>query len=70
MLDGAVPDGFFPFPSSYGKIKYDTNIMAEIPRAFKFEFENPEERGTLLTLANNPPVWNDTRHAWVLNFYG
>ena len=69
MLDGLVPEGFFPDRTSHGKIKYDTNIMAEVPRSFRFEFFSELESRPVL-LKNNPPRWEETRQCYVLNFFG
>ena len=68
--DDMIPDGFITKPRIYGKIQYETNILAEVPRAFRFTFENPEINNSETTLKNVKPLWNDDRGCYCLNFYG
>jgi len=68
--EGIIPEGFLTKPKPYGKIQYETNILAEVPRAFKFTFENPERDYESTTLQNVKPVFNAERGCYCLNFYG
>jgi len=70
MDDDLIPEGFLQKPKSYGKIQYQTNILAEVPRAFKFVFNNPENDNQVTTLENMKPVYHDDRGCYCLNFYG
>ena len=56
-----IPEGFIFKPKSYGRIQYETNILAEVPRAFRFKFNNPELDDEESTLKNVKPVYNDER---------
>lgn len=70
LEDGLIPEGFLTPPKNYGKIKYETNILAEVPRAFKFTFQNPENDYDDTTLENVKPIYNNERGCYCLNFYG
>lgn len=70
LEEGLIPEGFLTSPKNFGKIKYETNILAEVPRAFKFSFPNPENDFEESTLENVKPVYNDDRGCYCLNFYG
>lgn len=48
--------------NNYGKIKYETNFLAEVPRAFKFTFPDPEAEGEEITLQNVKPQFNKDRN--------
>ena len=65
-----IPEGFITKPKQYGKIQYETNILAEVPRAFKFIFSNPELNDEETTLKNVKPIYNEERGWYCLNFYG
>jgi hypothetical protein len=62
--EGMIPEGFLHKPKSYGRIQYQTNILAEVPRAFKFIFNNPENQDEETTLENVKPVFNDERNCY------
>lgn len=68
--EGIIPEGFLHKPNNYGKIKYQTNILAEVPRAFKFSFPDPENDHEETTLENLKPEYNEDRGCYCLNFYG
>lgn len=68
--DGIIPEGFLNPPKNYGKIKYETNILAEVPRAFKFSFANPDNNFEETTLENVKPVYHEDRGCYCLNFFG
>ena len=70
LEEDIIPEGFLSKPKSYGKIQYETNILAEVPRAFKFLFNNPENNNEETTLENVKPQWHEERGCHVLNFYG
>ena len=57
-------------PKEYGKIQYETNILAEVPRAFKFVFNNPDLNNEETILENVKPKWYEDRGCYWLNFYG
>jgi hypothetical protein len=59
--EGVIPEGFITTPKMYGKIQYETNILAEVPRAFKFIFDNPDDSYAETTLKNVKPIFNDER---------
>ena len=68
--EGIIPEGFINKPKNYGKIKYETNILAEVPRAFKFYFPNPENDDEETVLENVKPKYYADRGWYCLNFYG
>ncbi|CAI2374044.1 unnamed protein product [Moneuplotes crassus] len=70
LEEDLVPEGFLSKPKQYGKIQYETNILAEVPRAFKFLFDNPENDNEETTLENVKPKWYEDRGCYCLNFYG
>jgi hypothetical protein len=68
--DDIIPEGFINSPRNYGKIQYETNILAEVPRAFKFMFPNPENDFEESVLENVKPEYNEQRGCYCLNFFG
>lgn len=65
-----IPEGFIKTVKGYGKIQYETNILAEVPRAFKFMFPNPENDFDETVLENVKPEYNEQRGCYCLNFFG
>lgn len=70
LEEDLIPEGFLSRPKQYGKIQYETNILAEVPRAFKFLFDNPENNHQESVLENVKPKWYEDRGWYCLNFYG
>ena len=38
FVEEYIVDGFMKLAKNYGRIVYDTNFLAEVPRSFKFHF--------------------------------
>lgn len=60
---------FLPRRKLIVKIQYESNIMAEVPRAFKCTYYD-EELQRDVTLGNLAPKYNPSRGCYTLNFYG
>jgi len=61
------PSGFIKQREEQLYIKYETNILGEVPRSLKCKWKSA---GETYSLINVPPKWNDRTECYTLNFYG